>query len=74
MKILSMTRNLDLYHKLPGPFPAPPPSQGKGPGNEVVYIPEQDDDHRRPIHMGGLPHPHLPGVWFAGFTYECSLL
>ena len=65
MKTSSMTQNFDLY---------PPPSQGKGPGNEVVYTPEQDDEYRRPIHMGGLPHPHLPGVWFASFTYECSLL
>ena len=28
--------NLDRATSFPGPFPAPPPSQGKGPGNEVV--------------------------------------
>ena len=25
----------EITYSFPGPFPAPPPSQGKGPGNEV---------------------------------------
>ena len=83
-RYLGVLRSCD--QPIPGPFPAPPPSQGKGPGNEVVMreaepalqlspsqqLMSHSNDPMLPLQVGlpSLEHPALLVQYLANVLTE----